>query len=100
MCDYCRRSAELVTGVYPLNVLGDRRLVRPLVVSVEHDGPEIVMSNGRLRIWGVGADVYEALADFTQTYADVMASYENTPANQLSRGAAEYLRELKAVFAE
>src|SRR5258708_1869133 len=60
--------------VYPLNRLGAQELRKPILVSVEWDESEYVMSNSRLRIWGVGADVYGALNDFAHTFNSVLTS--------------------------
>ncbi len=53
------------------------------------------MSNPRLRVWGVGSDVYEALADFSNTFEDVLRSYSQTPAAEMTDGASEYLAVLR-----
>lgn len=88
-------ASAAVPVIYPLSRLAARRLKRTLVVSVEQDGSDVVMSNPRLRVWGVGSDVYEALADFSNTFEDVLRSYSQTPAAEMTDGASEYLAVLR-----
>jgi hypothetical protein len=82
--------------VYPLNRLGNQELRKPILVSVEWDDSEYVMSSSKLRIWGAGPDIYSALNDFTRTFNNVFTSYAETPAEGLTDGAVAYLEELQS----
>ena len=93
------RQPATLAVLYPLLQLGARPLAKTLVVSVESDVADIVMSNRKLRIFGVGDDVYQALEDFDRTFTQILESYANTPAEQMSPGAVEYLEELRSYLA-
>lgn len=93
------RAPATLAVLYPLNRLGLRPLRRPMVVSVERDDADVVMSNSRLRIWGVGDSIYDALEDFSKTFTEVLRSYENTPHDQMTEGAVTYLQELRSYLA-
>jgi hypothetical protein len=98
--DFAAREPANVTAiVYPLNRLGHHTLRRTIVVSVERDDSDIIMSNSRLRIWGVGRSLYDALDDFATTYIEVLRSYERTPPSEMTDAALAYLLELQSYIA-
>src|SRR5262245_4225685 len=76
---YVSRGPATFAIVYPLNRIADHELRTPIVVRVEWDDAELVMSSGKLRIWGAGGDIYAALNDFAHTFDSVLRSYRETP---------------------
>ena len=88
-------SAPTLT-VYPLTRLGDYKLAQSIVVTVEPDDNGVIMNSPKLRLWGAGADVYEASADFAATFFDVLESYRQTNADELTPSAVEYRKQLES----
>jgi hypothetical protein len=82
--------------VYPVWRLGRLSLRRPIVVTVEHDEDQIIVSSEALRIWGSGETKYDALADFGRTFLELLNTYANTPAGEMTQGATRYLRQLES----
>ncbi len=68
----------------------------PVIVTLEYDDGEVIISNSQLRIWGTGTDQYQALHDFSQTFVDVLRAYEETPDVELTPDAREYLSLLRS----
>jgi hypothetical protein len=90
-------SAGSVAAIlYPLSRLGSMELSRPIIVTVESDDDSVIMNSPALRLWGTGADVYEALADFTTTFLDILQSYQAGNSDTLSDGALQYRAQLEA----
>jgi len=86
--------------VYPVWRVADVSLRRPVVVTVEHDDDQFIVSSDSLRIWGVGSTKFEALADFGRTFVELFESYSGTPEHELSEGAINYLRQLASFLSE
>jgi hypothetical protein len=74
--------------------MGNHDLVRPLVVTVESDEGLVIMNSPSVRVWGSGADVYEAYADFVATFFEVLNSYRDTAETELSPEAIQYRQQL------
>ena len=88
------RQAAAIIAMYPVTRLGDRQLARPIVVTLESDEHEVIMNSPRLRIWGSGADAYEAYRDFVSTFFSVLESYQSS--TDLTPEAIEYRRALES----
>ena len=86
--------------VYPVWRVANVPLRKPVVVSVEHDGDQFIVSSEPLRIWGVGSTKFEALADFGKTFIELVESYSGTPEHELTEGAINYLRQLESFLSE
>ena len=82
--------------VYPVWRLDRLSLRKPIVVTIEHDDGQIIVSSEALRIWGTGETKYEALADFGRTFLELLNTYANTPADEMTQGATLYLRQLES----
>ena len=73
---------------------------RALMVELEDDdGGGALLGSPELRMWGSGANPFEALHDFSETFVSVLTSYEATPSEKLTRDADEYLRSLQSLVA-
>jgi hypothetical protein len=86
--------------VYPVWRVGEHSLRKPLVVSIEHDEEQVIVSSETLRIWGVGATKFEALADFGRTFVELLENYAGTPEPEMTEGAIRYLRQLRSFLSE
>lgn len=95
-----RRPLQAMTApaVYPVWRIGGRDLSRPIVVRIDGEGGEFVVSNPKLRVWGAGATRHEALHDFAQTFITLVESYTNTADAELTDRAAEYRTLLRSYF--
>jgi hypothetical protein len=83
-------------SICPIWRIAGQELRSPLVVTVEQADGEVLINSPRLRIWGVGDEIYSALGDFLQTFQNVCDSYENTPSDQMTEDAISYRQQLRS----
>ena len=69
----------------------------PIVVVVERDPGLIILTHEPTRIFGTGESLQEALKDFEDSFIRVYLSYIETPREQLSDTAMEFVERLKVM---
>lgn len=86
--------------IWSLQVGDDRfDLRRPIIVKLDDDEEEgVIVSSPELRMWGAGRNRFDALEDFCRTFRQVLQSYEETHADELTADAADYLRLLSGLI--
>src|SRR5947209_3730387 len=85
-----RRNVRVLSGLLP----GNRRLAKPLTVSIEYDDDEVVVSEPRFAIHASGPTEADAIAAFRRIfsgYLDVLSSQEEMLSIPL-RHQLHYLR--------
>lgn len=78
---------------------GQLRLKNALLLHLEPDEDGVLLGSPDLRMWGSGGNMFEALNDFSETFVNVLRSYEATPPDQLTPDAVAYLRLLQSLVA-
>lgn len=88
--------------IYPIWIISTEThsidLTKPLLLELSREEDLYIFFNEETRLLGTGKSKYEALEDFMNSFVEVYTSYKETPLEQLSEKAVEFLKYLESLI--